>query len=157
MILIYYFLLRAIFCKNQAVSGNLQKWMFQKCRIFTYFTQNNERNNSGKYFLKIFIFGWVIEAQIFNVFTGKSARWQNFGFWILLFPMGTGIHHILLLFTKLEVKLYQKNYKKLLGSIAWSIYHQITKNWFLGSFWRHLSPLDISGRWLVFLKLDAVM
>ena len=26
--------------------------------------------------------------------------------------MGTGIHHILLLFTKLEVKLYQKNYKK---------------------------------------------
>ena len=38
--------------------------------------------------------------------------------------MGTGIHHILLLFTKLEVKLYQKNFKKLLGSIAWSIYHQ---------------------------------
>ena len=111
MILIYYFLLRAIFCKNQAVSGNLQKWMFQKCGIFTYFTKNNERDNSGKYFLKIFIFGWVIEAQIFNIFTGKSARWQNFGFCILLFPMGTGIHHILLLFTKLEVKLYQKNYK----------------------------------------------
>ena len=99
--------LRATFYMNQAVSGNLQKWMFQKCLIFPYFTQNNERNNSEKYFFEIFIFNWVIEAQSFNIFTGKSARRQNFGFRTLVFPMGTGIHQVLLLFTKLEAKLYQ--------------------------------------------------
>ena len=62
----------------------------------------------------------VLSRQSFNIFMGKSMRWQHFGFCTLLFPRGTGIHQVLPLFTKLElgcIRKTKKNYWALLPGL----------------------------------------
>ena len=80
--------LRATFYMNQAVSGNLQKWMFQKCLIFPYFTQNNERNNSGKYFFENFPFWLSYWGTKFQHFYWKKC--QTAKFWFLYSCISNG-------------------------------------------------------------------